>query len=150
LTGAGSWRLPGNGSADFKRLAANYVGRWDLVQLRCANLMSCSLAERLVLILLELAETFGVRDTQGTRLTVTVRHKDLAELAGASRPRVSEYLMEFESNHLIERRKRQFIVKCDRLGDFLSLARSQVKSDGRSRPRPETEHALPAKAMNGS
>jgi Crp-like helix-turn-helix domain len=103
-----------------------------------------------VLILLELAETFGVRDTQGTRLTVTVRHKDLAELAGASRPRVSEYLMEFESNHLIERRKRQFIVKCDRLGDFLSLARSQVKSDGRSRPRPETEHALPAKTMNGS
>ena len=26
----------GIASADFKRMAANYVGRWDLVQLRCA------------------------------------------------------------------------------------------------------------------
>ncbi|MGO9453789.1 MAG: Crp/Fnr family transcriptional regulator [Candidatus Binataceae bacterium] len=120
----------GIGSADFKRLAANYVGRWDLVQLRCANLMSCSLAERVALILLELTETFGVRDTQGMRLTVAVRHKDLAELAGASRPRVSEHLMEFERKHLIERHKRQLIVKRDRLEDFLSGAHSQVKSGG--------------------
>ncbi|MGO9603697.1 MAG: Crp/Fnr family transcriptional regulator [Candidatus Binataceae bacterium] len=119
----------GIGSADFKRLAASYIGRWDLVQLRCANLMSCSLAERLALILLELAETFGVRDSQGMRLTVAVRHKDLAELAGASRPRVSEHLMEFEGKHLIERRKRQLIVKRDRLEDFLSVAHSQMKSD---------------------
>ena len=119
----------GIGSADFKRLAANYVGRWDLVQLRCANLMSCSLAERLALILLELTETFGVRDTKGMRLTVPVRHKDLAELAGASRPRVSEHLTEFEHKHLIERRKRQLIVKRERLEDFLSAAHSRGNDD---------------------
>jgi hypothetical protein len=52
----------GIGSVEFKRMAANYVERWDLVQLRCSNFMSCSLAERLALILLELSDNFGVRD----------------------------------------------------------------------------------------
>jgi CRP/FNR family cyclic AMP-dependent transcriptional regulator len=117
----------GIGSADFKRLAANYVGRWDLVQLRCSNFMGCSLAERLALILLELSETFGIRDAEGMRLTVPARHKDLAELVGASRPRVSEHLMEFEQKRLIIRRKRQLIVKRDRLEDFLSGSRSRLK-----------------------
>jgi CRP/FNR family transcriptional regulator, cyclic AMP receptor protein len=119
----------GIGSADFKRLAANYVGRWDLVQLRCSNFMGCSLAERLALILLELSETFGVRDAGGIRLTVPARHKDLAELVGASRPRVSEHLMEFEQKHLIMRRKRQLIVKRDRLEDFLSTSHAKEKND---------------------
>src|SRR5260370_40992303 len=30
-------------SEDFKRMATSYLGRWDLVQLRCANFMSCTL-----------------------------------------------------------------------------------------------------------
>jgi CRP-like cAMP-binding protein len=46
----------GIGSVEFKRMAANYAGRWDLVQLRCSNFMSCTLAERLALILLELSD----------------------------------------------------------------------------------------------
>ena len=47
------------------------------------------------------------------------RHKDLAELLGASRPRVSEHMKEFEHKHLVARRARQLIVKRDRLEDFL-------------------------------
>src|SRR5260370_33224784 len=49
-------------SEDFKRMASSYLGRWDLVQLRCSNFMSCTLEERLALILLELSEHFGVRN----------------------------------------------------------------------------------------
>jgi CRP-like cAMP-binding protein len=119
----------GIGSADFKRMAANYVGRWDSVQLRCSNFMSCTLAERLALILLELSDIFGVRDAHGMRLTVKARHRDLAELAGASRPRVSEHLMEFKDKHLITQRKRQLIVNRGRLESFLSLADSHVNGD---------------------
>lgn len=76
-------------SADFKHMVNSYSGRWDLVQLRCANFMACTLEERLALILLELSENFGVRDCQGVRLTVPARHQDLAELVGATRPRVN-------------------------------------------------------------
>src|ERR1700736_6218854 len=81
----------GIASANFKHMAASYSGRWDLVQLRCANFMGCTLEERVALILLELSENFGLREKRGIRLTVPASHKDLAELVGASRPRVTEY-----------------------------------------------------------
>jgi CRP-like cAMP-binding protein len=90
------------------------------VQLRCANLMKYTLAERLALILLELSENFGIHHAEGVRLTVPARQKNLAELAGASRPRVTEHLMEFEHKGFIVRRNRQVIVKRDRLESFLS------------------------------
>jgi hypothetical protein len=119
----------GIGSVEFKRMAANYAGRWDLVQLRCSNFMSCTLAERLALILLELSDNFGVRDTEGVRLTIPARHKDLADLAGASRPRVSEHLTEFEDQHLITRRNRQVIVNRDQVESFLSQSHSHLDGD---------------------
>jgi CRP-like cAMP-binding protein len=116
----------GIASADFKRMAASYSGRWDLVQLRCSNFMGCTLEERVALILLELSENFGIRDRQGMRLTVPTRHKDLAELVGASRPRVTEYLTQFEREHLIVRDGRQLIVKRDRLESFLDRKHSSA------------------------
>ena len=116
----------GIASADFKRMAASYSGRWDLVQLRCSNFMSCTLEERVALILLELSENFGVRNGQGTLLTVPARHKDIAELVGASRPRVTEYLTTFEHKHLIVRDGRQLIIRRDRLESFLAETRPHV------------------------
>jgi CRP/FNR family transcriptional regulator len=125
----------GISSANFRHMAASYSGRWDLVQLRCSNFMGCTLEERVALILLELSENFGVRDPQGVRLTVPATHKDLAELVGASRPRVTEYLTEFERKHLIVRDGRQLIVKRDRLESFLA-------SDDLSADRREIVDAL--------
>jgi CRP-like cAMP-binding protein len=110
----------GIASADFKRMAASYLGRWDLVQLRCANFMSCTLEERLALILLELSENFGIPDPKGIRLTLPTRHKDLAELVGASRPRITEHLIEFERRRLISRNSRQLVVNRDKLETFLA------------------------------
>jgi CRP-like cAMP-binding protein len=110
----------GIASVDFKHMAASYSGRWDLVQLRCANFMACTLEERVALILLELSENFGVSHGQSVRLTVPARHQDLAELVGASRPRVTEYLTSFERKNLIVRDGRQLIVRRDRLARFLA------------------------------
>jgi CRP-like cAMP-binding protein len=116
----------GIASADFRRLAASYLGRWDLVQLRCANFMSCTLEERLALILLELCENFGAPDPKGVRLTLPARHRDLAELVGASRPRITEHLIMFERKHLISRNRRQLVVNRDRVEAFLSQAHIAV------------------------
>src|SRR5271163_576067 len=112
----------GIASVDFKRMAESYLGRWDLVQLRCANFMSCSLEERLALILLELSENFGLPDPKGIRLTLPTRHRDIAELVGASRPRITEQLISFEKKHLISRNSRTLVVNRDRLESFLSQA----------------------------
>jgi CRP-like cAMP-binding protein len=116
----------GIGSKDFTRMAQNYSGRWDLVQLRCSNFMSCTLDERLALILLELSENFGEPHGTGTRLTVVARHKDLAELVGASRPRITEHLIRFERMHLIAQDNRHWIVRRDRLEGFLAGAHSSA------------------------
>src|ERR1700688_3148737 len=116
----------GVATADFRRLASSYLGRWDLVQLRCANFMSCTLEERLALILLELCENFGVKNKRGTQLTVPARHKDLADLVGASRPRVTEFLIQFERDHYISRNRRQLVVNRDRVEAFLSQAHIAV------------------------
>jgi CRP-like cAMP-binding protein len=109
----------GIASADFQRMAASYLGRWDLVQLRCANFMSCTLEERLALILLELSENFGIPDGKEVRLTIPARQRDLAELIGASRPRITEQLALFEQKHLISRNGRQLVVNRERLESLL-------------------------------
>src|SRR5258708_16302864 len=116
-------------SEDFKRIATSHLVRWDLVQLRCSNFMSCTLEERLALILLELSEHFGIRNGKGIKLTVHARHRDLAELVGASRPRITEHLIEFEQRHLISREDHQFTVHRDRLETF--LAQTHYVVDGR-------------------
>ena len=113
-------------SEDFKRMASSYMGRWDLVQLRCANFMSCTLEERLALILLELSDHFGVRNGKGIRLTIHPRQRDLAELVGASRPRITEHLIQFEKKNLISREHHQFTVNRGRLETFLTQTHSVV------------------------
>jgi CRP/FNR family transcriptional regulator, cyclic AMP receptor protein len=110
----------GVASHDFKRMAASYLGRWDLVQLRSANFTGCTLEERLALILLELSENFGIKNKRGTSLTITPRHQDLADLVSASRPRVTEFLNQFERDHMIIRDQRHLIVRRDRLESFLA------------------------------
>ena len=98
------------------------------MQLRCSNFMACTLEERVALILLEIAENFGVQDKLGMRLTVPARHKDLGELVGASRPRVTEYLLSFEQKHLIVHDGRQLIVRSRPVGKFLAPRHSLAKS----------------------
>jgi CRP-like cAMP-binding protein len=91
--------------------------------------MSCTLEERLALILLELSENFGIAEAKGIRLTLPARHKDLAELVGASRPRITEHLIEFERKHLIARNSRQLVVNRDRLESFLAQAHLAAVGD---------------------
>jgi CRP/FNR family transcriptional regulator len=107
-------------SVTFKQMAFNYLGQWNLVQLRCSNFMRYSLQERLALALLELSEDFGIPGNDGVRLHPNVNHTDLAELVGASRPRVTEYLLQFEKVRLVARKKRQLIVQPDRIENFMS------------------------------
>lgn len=109
----------GIASTQFKRMTASWIGGWDRARLRALNLMTCSLDERLALTLLELAEHFGVPDKFGIRLAVGTRHQDLADLVGASRPRVTEHIIRFERNRLILREGRDLVISSKRLTDFL-------------------------------
>jgi len=114
----------GVGSAAFKQLATSFWGRWDRVQLRRSNFIGCTLEERLALTLLDLSETFGIPNRRGgVRLTVPVPQRELAELVGASRPRVSEYLLAFRQEQLISGQSRQLVVDRNGLEGLLMTAR---------------------------
>ena len=63
-----------------------------------------------------------------SRLTVPARHKYLADLVGASRPRVTEFLIQFERDNLIIRDQRRLIVRRDSLENFLAQAHSGTSS----------------------
>ena len=108
-------------SARFKLLAASFLGRWDRVPMRCSNLLGCTLDERLALVLLDLSENFGVPNLRGgVRLSAMVRHADLADLVGASRPRVSEHLLELTRKHMISRQNRRWVIYRERLQAFIA------------------------------
>lgn len=79
------------------------------------------LHERLLVTLLQLCSTFGVRESRGTLLRVTISQKDLAGLVGASRPRVTEQLAELVREHLLIRQGRQMIVCLDKIDGSTSV-----------------------------
>jgi CRP-like cAMP-binding protein len=108
-------------SAAFQHMAAGFLGRWDRVHLRCSNLIGSTLEERLALVLLDLSENFGVPNPNGgKRLTLLVRHGELAELVGASRPRVTDHLLDFTRRHLISRQNQRLVVDEIGLKGFLT------------------------------
>lgn len=108
-------------SAAFMHMAASFLGRWDRVHLRCSNLIGSTLEERLALVLLDLSENFGVPNHDGgKRLTLPVRHGELAELVGASRPRVTDHLLDFTKRHLISRQNQRLVVDEIGLKGFLT------------------------------
>jgi CRP/FNR family transcriptional regulator, cyclic AMP receptor protein len=110
----------GIGSEAFKRMSASFLGRWDRVHLRGSNLIGCTLEERLALALLDLSENFGVPNRRGgVRLTVPLRHNDLAEIVGGSRARITEHLSKFTQKHLISQKDRRLVIDDERLKLFL-------------------------------
>jgi Crp-like helix-turn-helix domain len=89
--------------------------------LRGSTFLNLSLHERIEIALLELCKDFGIKESRGTLLTVSLSHKDQANLASASRPRVTEHLAELEREHLLIRQGRQLIVCLDKIENLTSV-----------------------------
>jgi len=79
------------------------------------------LRERLLVTLLQLCSDFGVTESRGALLRISLSHKDLAGLVGASRPRVTEHLAELVREHLLIRQGRQLIVRLDKIESSIGL-----------------------------
>jgi CRP-like cAMP-binding protein len=109
----------GISSDNFKRAADICFGGWHKVQLRSANFGGHPLDKRVALALLELSEDFGISDKRGTFITIRLRHRDVADLVGASRPRVTEILSAFERDRLVIPDNHHLIVRRDRLQELI-------------------------------
>jgi Crp-like helix-turn-helix domain len=68
------------------------------------------LLERVAVALLELAFEFGVQNTRGVLLRITLTQRQLADLVGASWAKVGQVLIDLERRKMVIREGRQFAV----------------------------------------
>ncbi len=118
-------------NADVALGVTKLVGlRRQRIERRLKNLLFLSSRERLVHLLLDLADQFGAHSENGIRLRVRLSHQDLANLIGSTRETVTVVLGQLRSERS---------VACGRckvvLTDPAKLARS-VSRQPPSKPRP--------------
>ncbi len=94
--------------------------QFALRSLRNSSFLNLSLHERIAIALLELCSDFGIEESRGTLLRVAFSHKDIANLVGASRPRVTEHLARLEREKFMIRQGRQMIVQVAKLFDSMN------------------------------
>jgi CRP-like cAMP-binding protein len=108
-----------SGSA-FRKFHENDLQRWYRLLLRGSGLLNLGLHERVALALLELCSDFGIVESRGTLLSTSFSHRDIADLVGASRPRVTEHLAQLEQDGLVLRQGRQLIVRVEELSEWVA------------------------------
>ena len=104
----------------FRKFHQANLQQWYRLLLRGSSFLSLGLHERVGLALLELCTDFGIEDSRGTLLRVAVSQRHLANLVGASRPRVTEHLARLEREGLVIRQGHQLVVCADGLKDSIS------------------------------
>jgi CRP/FNR family cyclic AMP-dependent transcriptional regulator len=106
--------------AIFKQFHQNDLKQWYRLLLRSSNFLNLGLHERIAIALLELCSDFGIEESRGTLLRVHFSQKDIADMVGASRPRVTEHLARLEREKLMIRQGRQMIVHVVDLFDSMN------------------------------
>jgi CRP-like cAMP-binding protein len=105
----------------FRKFHENDLKQWYRVLLRSSSFLNLGLHERIAVALLELCSDFGIEESRGTLLRISVSHRDIANLVGASRPRVTEHLAQLEREQFVIRQGRQMVVRVGALGDSMSM-----------------------------
>jgi CRP-like cAMP-binding protein len=103
----------------FKHLHENDLKQWYRLLLRSSTFLNLGLHERIAITLLELCSDFGIEESRGTLLRVSFGHNDIANLVGASRPRVTEHLARLERETFVVRQGRQLIVRVAKLQESI-------------------------------
>ncbi len=86
------------------------------VERRLKNLLFLSNRDRLVHLLLDLAEQFGIRESDGIRLRIKLAHQEIANLMGSTRETVTILLGQLKSEGLVDiGRQRITLVHAEQL-----------------------------------
>jgi CRP/FNR family transcriptional regulator, cyclic AMP receptor protein len=83
---------------------------WSSMAQWFASFLGMSFRERIEIVLKELAEKFGVRDSRGVLLTPELSHADFADMIGSSRPMVTRLMAEMTKQGLLLRQGKRFIL----------------------------------------
>ena len=96
--------------ATYLRVANAESARWGGLIGRYPGFLGFDLQARVAVALLELAREFGVQNTRGILIRITLSQRQLADLVGATRPRVGEVLADLERQQIVVREGRQLAV----------------------------------------
>jgi CRP-like cAMP-binding protein len=107
--------------ASFERVANLVFGGFDNLLTRYPGFTGLDLRSRVALALLELGASFGAQNTRGVVLTVTPTQQELADLVGASRPKISVVLGDFVRRRAIYREGRHLALVPSRLEEMAQL-----------------------------
>jgi len=110
----------------FQKFHQNDLQQWYRLLLRSTSFLNLGLHERIAITLLELSSDFGIKESRGTLLRASFSHQDIADLVGASRPRVTEHLAQLERERLIIRQGRQLIVRVDKIVNVMTVPPSST------------------------
>ena len=84
--------------------------RRHTIENRLENLVFRAIPEKLAALLLELSEQFGEESLEGIKINLSLTHQDLANLIGATRPTVSETLIDFKNKGLIDVKGKSILI----------------------------------------
>jgi CRP-like cAMP-binding protein len=86
-----------------------------------ANLVTVDSEQRLGQTLLQLARTMGKKDPRSIRIELKISHRELSEMVGTTRPRISVFMQRFHNLGLIETNRDRFlIIKENKLTAYLA------------------------------
>ncbi len=103
--------------------------RRQRIERRLKNLLFRSNRERLVHLLLELVENYGLQNSSGIELKIRLSHQDLASVIGSTRESVTVLLGDLQSEKLISVARRKItILDLDRLAGGVDAISPKLKS----------------------
>jgi CRP-like cAMP-binding protein len=105
----------------FDRVANLVFGGFDKLLTRYPGFTGLDLRARVAHALLELGASFGAQNTRGIVLTISPTQQEIADLVGASRPKVSIVLSEFIRRRAIYREGRRIAIIPSRLEEMGQL-----------------------------
>ena len=103
------------------------IGRWWQMLMRYAHFLDQDLERRIALTLLSLALKIGTPKERYIVLNAPVTHRDIADLVGGSRPKVTKYLTHLAAEGLIVRDGRRIAIAARALEDLVNRRPSPAR-----------------------
>jgi CRP/FNR family cyclic AMP-dependent transcriptional regulator len=109
------------------------------IERRLKYLLFRSNRERLVHLLLELAEQYGRRDGDGVSIELKLSHQDLANIIGSTRETVTVLLGELQSEGIVKLARRKIVLtRMERLAAEVEAEMPKITPRPASPPPPAT------------
>ena len=100
------------------------------IERRLKSLLFRSNRERLVHLLIELADKYGTRTDDGVRLGIKLSHQDLASIIGSTRETVTVVLGELQNEGSVLIQRRQIVLKrMEHLAASIEVSSPQVPDE---------------------